>query len=505
MKRFQSILVLIAICFCVAAVAQSPNSAKAPRQASKGVPPVCHSKIGDRVQSADGDITLMVVGRKLNMGKSASELNDSDIYSPKSVHFHPNGNKYYINSLEGCRTMVYDAHTNKKLAVIHHRFNAANSHLWAKESGLFPFKHYHSNLNTFWGRPVESAFSHRGRYLWIPYYRRSFDINAQDPSAIAVIDTRVDTIVKVFETGPLPKMVAATANGKYLAVTHWGDNTVGILDIASANPDDWHYVKCVAVDHQLTLNFSLTQKVDRDSNSGYLLRGTVFTPDDRYMLVACMGGGGGIAVIDMQKLAYVGRLTGVHNARHLVVKNGYLYASLNAAGIVQRLPIAKVVEAIKAMKGKAQPISGWEACKVGGGARTISLSPSGNYAFAACNSASQLCVVDTRTMKQVAAITIDSYPVGLDISADGKYVVLTSQGRKGFGGNAVNLVEVTYKDPEPTNALIDEQKEEQAAIKAKAQERAAQSEAKPNWQIIGIVIGFGVIFAIFVTFRKKRK
>lgn len=49
------------------------------------------------------------------------------------------------------------------------------------------------------------AFSHRGRYLWVPYYRRSFDINAQDPSAVAVIDTRTDSIVRMFETGPLPK------------------------------------------------------------------------------------------------------------------------------------------------------------------------------------------------------------------------------------------------------------------------------------------------------------
>ena len=125
-----------------------------------------------------------------------------------------------------------------------------------------------------------------------------------------MIDTRTDSIIKVFETGPLPKMVATTHSGKYLAVTHWGDNTVGILDISSPNPDDWHYVKCVVVDYQLKLNLSMTTKVDRDCNSGYLLRGTVFTPDDHYMLIACMGGGGGIAVIDMQKMQYVGRLDG---------------------------------------------------------------------------------------------------------------------------------------------------------------------------------------------------
>lgn len=489
MRSIKLIILILGICISVAATAQ--------------VPPVRHSKIGDVAQSADGSVSLKVVGQKLNFGGVKPELCDTDVWSPKSVHFHPNGKKYYINSLEGCRTMVYDAKTNKKLAVIHHKFNAENEHLWAKESGFFPFTHYSKNLKTFWGRPVESTFSHRGRYLWIPYYRRSFDLNAQDPSAISVIDTRTDSIVKVFETGPLPKMVATTGNGKYLAVTHWGDNTVGILDISSANPDDWHYVKCVIVDYQLKLNLSMTTKVDRDVNSGYLLRGTVFTPDDHYMLIACMGGAGGIAVVDMQKMEYVGRLLGVSNARHLVVKNNYLYASLNAAGIVQRLPLSKVEAAIKAMQGKTSMLSGWETCQVGGGARTISLSPSGNFAFAACNSASHLAVVDTRTMKLVATLTIDSYPVGLDISADGRYVVLTSQGRKGYGGNAVNLVEVTYKEKEPTNALIDEQAEEEAAKQAKAQETEEQESAKPNWWIIGFLSGF--VFAVVVLYFVRRR
>lgn len=96
----------------------------------------------------------------MNYGGVKPELCDTDVWSPKSVHFHPNGKKYYINSLEGCRTMVYDARTNKKLAVIHHKFTPANAYLWAKESGFFPFHHYTNkkNLNTFWGRPVESTF-----------------------------------------------------------------------------------------------------------------------------------------------------------------------------------------------------------------------------------------------------------------------------------------------------------------------------------------------------------
>ncbi len=217
-------------------------------QGNEKVPPIFHSKIGNKTQSSDSEIKLLVSGRKVNYPGCDKLSQDTDIWSPKSVHFHPNGKKYYINSLEGCITIAYDATSNKKLKVIKHFFNAKNAHLFASPSGLFPFTHYKKNLNTFVGRPVESTFSHGGRYLWIPYYRRSYDLNAQDPSAIAIIDTQVDSIIKVMETGPLPKMVATSHKGNYLAVTHWGNNTVGIIDISSDNPAQWHYVKCIVVD-----------------------------------------------------------------------------------------------------------------------------------------------------------------------------------------------------------------------------------------------------------------
>ncbi|MBR5102939.1 MAG: hypothetical protein IK092_07425, partial [Muribaculaceae bacterium] len=381
--------------------------------------PLSHPQIGTKAESSSGDIKLTIAGQKHNWGNPSSESNDPDIMSPKSAHFHPNGKKYYINSLEGCATVVYDAATNKKLAVVSHQFNNSHAHLWSKPSGLYNFTHYSKDLNTFAGRPVESTFSHGGRYLWVPYYRRSFDLNAQDPSALSVIDTEADTIVKLMETGPLPKMIACSPDGHYIAVTHWGNNTVGLINIESNDPNEWHHEKVLVVDYELKLNLSMSAKVNRDVNSGYMLRGTVFTPDNRYLLVGCMGGSGGIAVIDMQNKEYLGRLTGVHNARHLIIKNGYLYVSINSAGIVQRVTLEHLYEAIAGIKNHVGPIGGWQQCHVGTGARTIESSPSGNYIFAACNSASRLYVVDTRNMTAVASIPIDSYPVGLAVSADG--------------------------------------------------------------------------------------
>ena len=407
-------------------------------------PTAIHPPVGTSIDAQK--VKMTIVNKHVNYSHCPDEYRDRFINSPKSANIHPDGTKYYVNSLEGCATVVYDMNTHQRLKVIRYEFeDEKDAHLWSKPSEFYPFTHYTEHLNTFMGKPVESTFSHGGRYLWIPFYRRTYDINAQDPSAIAVVDTRNDSIVKLMETGPLPKMVACSHDGKHVAITHWGNNTVGLVNVASLNPDEWYHESLLVVDYVLPLDFSLTEQIDRDNKSGYCLRGTVYTPDDKYLLVGCMGNNGGIAVIDMQTQKYLGRVMGMMaNVRHLVIRDGYLYLSVNKAGYVQRIKLDKFLQAAKRLTGKTVTLQGWESCKVGEGARTIELSPSGHFVFAACNLASRLYVVDTRDMKVVGSIEVDSYPVGLDVSADGRQVIVTSQGRRNQGGNAVNIYEVTY-------------------------------------------------------------
>lgn len=404
-----------------------------------------HPALGTKVSTADSTFTITLLSRKQNYSYLETATLDKDIRSPKSVNIHPDGTKYYVNSLEGGKTVVYESGTNTKLKVIEHEFTEADSMLWSEPSGLYSFTHYKKNLNTFRGKPVESAFSHNGRYLWIPYYRRSYDINAQDPSAVAIIDTETDSIVKLMETGPLPKMVAVSGDNHNVAITHWGNNTVGIINIVSDSPDEWYYEDCVTIQHKLTLNYSLTASVNRDINSGLCLRGTVFTPDGRYLLVGCMGGNGGIGVIDLIDFSYKGHVYGMKtNLRHLVIRNGYIYLSINKEGCIQRIPLETFYEAINQMENGKVTLSDWENCKVAAGARTIDITPDGRYVVAACNFSSRLVVVDAESFKEIARIKADSYPVGLDISKDGKYVYTTSQGREGGGGNCVDIYQMDY-------------------------------------------------------------
>ena len=443
-----------------------------------------HSKLGTAVKASNGALTITNVDKRQNfMGDPVTH--EPDINSPKSVNIHPNGKKYYVNSLEGCATVVFEVGTNKKLKTIHHQCDPSKDSLWSKPSDLYPF-----------------------------YYRRTFDINAQDPSALAVIDTQTDEIILLMETGPLPKMIAASHDGRYVAVTHWGNNTVGLIRVDSDNPRQWHHERLMVVDYVLPLNFSKSVAVNRDINSGYCLRGTVFTPDDKYLLVCCMGGAGGIAVFDMQKMEYLGRLQGMRaNVRHLVIKNGYLYLSVNNAGYVQRISLEKFLDAARHINGKLGSVSGWQECKVGGGARTIEISPSGNFVFAACNAASEVCVVDTRSMQMIASIPCDSYPVGLDISRDGQWVIVTSQGRKNGGGNAVNVYKVEYATPEPNmNDSIPAQVTQPDTLDSLSLDESAASTsgtAVPLWKTPWAIAAAAAILLLLLLlllirlFRKK--
>lgn len=411
---------------------------------------VSHSKIGDKVVSDGSDLTIRCIDQRRGFGKGATY--DPDIYSPKSATFTHDGKKVYVNSLEGCKTVVYDAATRKKLKTIEHKFSSGTGPQWLAPSGYYEFTHYPGGeKKPFKGKPVEEALTPDGRYLFVPYYRRDFDINAQDPSALAVIDTRTDEIVKMVETGPLPKMVSVSNDGKLLAITHWGDNTVGFLDISDPNPDKWHHLPPVTIGNKLKLNYSLKSSVNRDSGSGFLLRGTTFLPGDSLLLVSGMSGP--LNVIDLKKMEWAGTFPSFSNVRHLTQRNGLLYLSRNSAGEVMTVPIDSIVKAVTTQRGNTRSFQakGSRSVKVGGGARTLKVSPSGKYIFVACNTASAVYVVRTEDMKVIGHITADSYPVGLDVSPDGSMIVTTSQGRSGKGGgNAVNFFEVEYAEPETT-------------------------------------------------------
>lgn len=492
------------------------DSTRASQSAAKPQQPaIVQAQTGEKVTTDGGDLIITSVAQIRGYGKDY----DPDIYSPKSATFSHDGKKLYVNSLEGCKTVVYDAATRQKLKTIEHKFDSGEGPLWTLPSGYYPFTHYENGQRrAFRGKPVEEALTPDGRYLFVPYYRRDFDLNAQDPSALAVIDTETDEIVRMFETGPLPKMVSVSQDGKLLAITHWGDNTVGLLDISAKDPSKWKHLPPVVIGKKLNLNYSLETPVNRDSGSGNLLRGTVFLPGDSLLLVSGMSGP--LNVIDVKNREWIGTFPDLYGVRHLTLRNGLLYLSRNSAGEVLTIPVESIFKAVDSVRNQSEgkrilsfKAEGVRRAKVGGGARTLKVSPSGKYIFVACNSASGLYVVRTDDMKVIGHINADSYPVGLDVSPDGRVVVTTSQGRDRKGGNAVDFFEIVYADPDAElimSPLESETAVEEPLLVPAIQEKTTESNNQEEQQkdrtgwMLGFAIGILLLAVLFIYTRKKK-
>lgn len=383
----------------------------------------------------------------LQKTKTANDIFDKSINSPKSALFSDDGQKLYINSLEGGQTVVYAWPSLIKLTVIDHLFNSNNQNLFLNgEQTIFNYPFYKTNSignNHFRGKPVEMALSHQGKYLWIPYYRRDYDSSAQSPSAMAIIDTTTDTIVRVMPTGPLPKFVAISPDGRMAAVTHWGDNTIALIDISSSSVEDFRYTSHLVVEK--ILSQADKAGTDRDSTCGYCLRGTVFTPDSRYIIVARMGGGG-LAAFDVNENKYLGTLTNIKSTpRHVIISPDHqkLIVSSNASGFISTFNLQNLISEFVKAGGKRFTGTIEKEISVGAGARTIEIEPNGRIVYAAINNGVKLVAVDLQTSKIIAEVAVDPFPVGLAISKDGGHLVVTAQGRVGQGGgNSVNIIRI---------------------------------------------------------------
>lgn len=411
-----------------------------------------HIPIGFASEPSTAEVGLVLSSRfqQYRFGvKNANDHYDLSIYSPKSASFSADGKKFYIQSLEGFTTTVYDTDSMKRIKIIRHEFTAKDKHLFKDDEYTifeYPYQQERKNYNIFKGKPVESCLSHGGKYLWVSYYRRDYDAHAVSPSAIAIIDTEKDSIVRVMPTGPLPKMVACSPDNKFIAVTHWGDNTVGIIDISSDTISNFHYIAHSIIDYKASNNFSSGKYVNRDRACGKCLRGTVFTPDSNYLLIGKMGGGG-IAVIELDSFHYLGTIRGMKtNVRHLSIHGENFYLSSNRTGYIQKTHLKTMLDSFLLSEQKTEFMyANWQSCYVGAGARTIELTSDGAYLFAAVNNHCKVAVVRTSDMKKVSHIKADAYPVGMAISPDNKKLIVTSQGRKQVGGNSVMIFDIIKK------------------------------------------------------------
>ncbi len=414
-------------------------------RAEGALPPLVRVPIGTRAEGGGLALALEARFQHFDPEPAASgDHFDRHVFSPKSVQLAPDGAKAYVQALEGRTTIVYDARALRKLGAIPHAFGAAQAHLFdpvesAGVASAFAAAGAPAAFNRYEGKPVEGVFSHGGRYLWVSHYRRSFDPLGVLPSALAVVDTATERIVRVLPTGPIPKTLAVSPDGRRLAAVHWGDNTVGLFDASGDDPRDFRPAGEIVVEKRLALR--MDDDVDRDHYCGFCLRGAVFTRDGRHLLVGRMGGGG-IAVLDVAARRHVGTVHGMKpTPRHLVLSadGERLYVSSSASGYVSLFRTAELVAAARAGRKRVAPL---HQARTGRGTRTIALGPAGRAVYAAVNHESRVVALDARDLHKLLEVPADSFPVGVAVSPDGSRLWVTSQGIRLRGGNSITVYDI---------------------------------------------------------------
>lgn len=380
-------------------------------------------QLGTSLRGEDGSLAISFVDRIHNVSSLPLESQDKNIYSPKSVSFSPDGKRVYVNSLEGFKTLVYDAESREPIDVIHHQYNNR------------------------YGKPVESAFSHEGKFLWVPYYRWSDDTLGSQPSAVAIINTSSNAIVKVLDTGLISKNIAISPASNFAAVTNWGENTVTLFNIKNDNAEGFTLNETLVIGKKINLASTTENPIDHDRFCGLCVRGVLFSPDESVLLVGMMGGGG-IAGFDLATNEFMGIVnTAGLFPRDLTLTpdNETVYIS-SSDGSVKRVKINNLIDTLRASNKKTVSTPNiFETIGVGKLPRSIKISPDGKYAFVVLNSTSEIVVLNTETFKIVGKIRGDAFLVGLDISPDGKWLWTTSQGHSGKGGNSINIFSISKK------------------------------------------------------------
>ncbi|MCB9060497.1 MAG: hypothetical protein H6622_03125 [Halobacteriovoraceae bacterium] len=410
----------------------------------------------------DSQVQLLYKTRCQSYNKSSAnplDIYTPSIYSPKSVKFSSDDKYVFVNSLESFQTLVFKHDKCELVTKIRHHFDESKERLFVAS----PWFEFHkpdnvSDKKYFDGKPVEMELSHSGKYLWISYYRRSYDEFAILPSAIGVISTDDFTFKKVFETGPIPKILKKSPDENFMAVSNWGNNTITIFDIKSPDINKFKYHQKLVVDESYS---PVTYSKDRDKDCGLCIRGLAFTPDSQYLLVSRMKKTG-ISVFqrnNINQFELLGTLDGqCYGPRDLLIDStgDNLYATCNSNGAILKLDIKTSISLLSQQKnvGKDNHIkltannSNFIKKVIGQGPRSMKFSNDHKYLFVAVNQTSELIVVEVNNLNIISTIPVDSYPVGLGISNSGDEIWTTSQGRNSKGGNSVGIYYIRYPELE---------------------------------------------------------
>lgn len=314
----------------------------------------------------------------------------------KSVLFNASGTKLYAMNLEGMSVYEFDQSSRKLTREF--KFKPTRGTGWDYTNS--------KPIASFQEKPVEACFSHDDKILWVSLHNaegivpiRLDDLkkntakagNGQKTKPLTVIypgSTKKDSfLVPLIETGKTPKVIARSADSRYLLVSNWHSYNVSVLEMnESASP----FGKLIA-----TVPVSA------------IPRGLAVDDANQKSFVAIMGGSS-LAVINNKTWKTDTILPVMHSPRHIVMDtSGHLFVSYNSIGKIACLD-AGSGKSLFSVATHAQP-------------RTIALSKNHKFIFVTCYSSDFVDVykINADNFEKVASLPCGGHPVGVDIFESG--------------------------------------------------------------------------------------
>lgn len=352
--------------------------------------------------AADTQDTAIVLQKKQNVIKPYHNLiatGSEKLQSApgtKSVLFNASGSKLYALNLEGMSVYEFDQPTRK--VVREFKFKPNRGTGWDYDTD--------KPIKSFQEKPVEACFSHDGNILWVSLHnaegivpilvndaaamKKRFRQGDTGTKKIAVYDVAARTTdsvaVPLIYTGKTPKVIAVSADNKYLLVSNWHSYTVSVLEL-----DDKTYPY---------------GKVIKTIPMGAIPRGVVVDDKRNKSYVAIMGGAR-INVLDNATWEADTPVNVASNPRHIVMDDdGRLFVSYNK--------LSKVA-CIDPVTGKTL-----FSAETGSMPRTIMLSKNKKFLFVTCYKGDAVDVfkINEDSFTKIYSLPCKGSPVGVDIFED---------------------------------------------------------------------------------------
>lgn len=334
-----------------------------------------------RPASLDEEFSCSYQPGPFTLTRQLKELKTIPVGSyPKSVTISPDQKRAYVCNLEGGSIDIIDADSLSIIKRIEFKRTPT-----IFDDGI-------ERPDYFEEKPVETAFTAGGRYVWISLLKAGgvvvLDTQGKKPagkSFKAALErdyrsgARRSLKLRFIPTGSQPKVIAVTPDEKWVFVANWRGENVSVIDTKK-------------------------MKVVKKIRTGLFPRGICFTPTGAYV---ANFGSHTISEIDLKTLKkrrdfrQVGK-----NPRHLVMApdGNSLYVSNHGDGHVRQIDLST-----------GQVI---RSCVVGGEPRTICLSEKKDFLFVTNYKDHTLTAIDLASMTPFLIVDTLHYPVGA--SFDGK-------------------------------------------------------------------------------------